>query len=212
MKKAMVFVALLLGTAVFGAIVFGGAAWFARGSSSAGVSQPGAGPVAQPATVAAPSENDGEAQLSGADSLSDFRLADFEFTDHTGQAVDHRIFDGEVTALAFFFTSCPGPCPVMIANMIDVQSRTAGSGLRFAAISVDGSRDTPEVLAAYAQRVGIDIERWRLMTGEPELVSKLGNADATARLAAKRLGPTTLRLDLAPHGPSGLWRRGFWKN
>jgi len=42
----------------------------------------------------------------------------------------------------------------MIQRMKDVERLTDGSALRFAAISVDGTRDTPEVLDAYASRVG----------------------------------------------------------
>lgn len=102
-----------------------------------------------------------------------FRLAGFELTDQDGSTVGEELFDGQVTALAFFFTNCPGPCPLMTQTMRSIQDRTRETGLRFASISVDGTRDTPAVLREYAQRNGADASRWRFLTGEPALVEQL---------------------------------------
>ena len=125
-----------------------------------------------------------------------FRLADFSLTDHRGRPADEDMFDDEVTALTFFFTSCPGPCPIMIQRMKDVQERTSGTSLRFAAISVDGTRDTPEVLREYAARVGVDESRWTFLTGAPSLVGRLAQESLNFEIRVQQ--------DYIIKGPGGV--------
>ena len=102
-----------------------------------------------------------------------FRVTDFSLVDSDGNAVDQSVFDGEVTVLTFFFASCNGPCPVVAKVMKQIQDRTDGTKLRLASISVDGGRDTPDVIASFAESYGADPARWRFMTGDPELVRDL---------------------------------------
>jgi len=102
-----------------------------------------------------------------------FRVTDFSLVDSEGEAIDQSVFDGELTVLTFFFTSCNGPCPVVARVMKQIQDRTAGTKLRLASISVDGGRDTPEAVASFAESYGADLARWRFMTGDPELVRDL---------------------------------------
>lgn len=102
-----------------------------------------------------------------------FRVTDFSLVDSDGNAVDQSVFDGEVTVLTFFFASCNGPCPVVAKVMKQIQDRTDGTELRLASISVDGGRDSPEVIASFAESYGADPARWRFMTGDPELVRDL---------------------------------------
>lgn len=102
-----------------------------------------------------------------------FRVADFALIDQDGAPVDQSLFDGEVTVLAFFFTSCNGPCPAIARVMNDIQGRTTGTDLRLASISVDGGRDTPQVIASFAESYGASPDRWRFLTGDPDLVREL---------------------------------------
>ncbi|MEM7623476.1 MAG: SCO family protein [Planctomycetota bacterium] len=129
-----------------------------------------------PSAIAAASEQSAtdEAAPDGVpESLSSFRLANFDLTDQDGSAVGEDLFDGRVTVLAFFFTNCPGPCPLITREMASIQQRTRGTGLRLASISVDGDRDTPAVLRSYAVNNGADEGRWRFLTGDPALVKRL---------------------------------------
>lgn len=122
---------------------------------------------------------DGDALPVSDDPYANFRLADFTLTDQDGQTAGPDRFEGEVTALAFFFTSCPGPCPKLMGTLSSIEGRTTGedpaAALRFAAISVDGDRDTPEVLRAYADKLGLGLDRWSLLTGDPTLVARLAS-------------------------------------
>lgn len=102
-----------------------------------------------------------------------FRVSSFRLLDQDGLSVDESLFDDRVTVLTFFFTSCRGPCPDMTRAMREIQDRTAGTCLRLASISVDGSRDTPVVIRAFAEAYGADPRRWRFLTGSPSLVHGL---------------------------------------
>ncbi len=106
-----------------------------------------------------------------------FRIADFRLLDQDGISVDEHIFDGRVTVLTFFFTSCNGPCPEIAKVMRGIQDRTAddpaAGGLRLVSISVDGGRDTPAVIRSFAESYGADPTRWRFLTGSPEVVRGL---------------------------------------
>ncbi|MFT5423150.1 MAG: protein SCO1/2 [Phycisphaerales bacterium] len=102
-----------------------------------------------------------------------FQLADFILTDRDGQPADASIFDGKVTFLSFFFASCPGPCPIISAKMIELQRATEGSPVQLVSISVDGLRDTPQVISDYADGYSADPDRWHFLTGDPALVEAL---------------------------------------
>lgn len=102
-----------------------------------------------------------------------FAVADFELTDQDGKPADQTIFDGRVTVLTFFYTSCPDPCPFITRAMADVQERTKGTKVRFASVSVDGEHDTPERIRAYGTGYGADFARWVWLTGDPAVVGSV---------------------------------------
>lgn len=120
-------------------------------------------PSPSPTAAVAPEENP----------YAGFRVAEFRLLDHNGVWTNQMLFDGRVTVLSFFFTSCPGPCPDMTRAMRTIQDRTAGTPLRLASISVDGARDTPAIIRAFAEAYGADLARWCFLTGNPELVRTL---------------------------------------
>ncbi len=100
-------------------------------------------------------------------------LGEFELVDQDGQAVRRDDLKGSPFALAFIFTTCTGPCPVISSNMVQLQSELEGTGIGLVSMSVDPEYDTPAVLKAYAQEVGADTKRWRLLTGDEEVIDDL---------------------------------------
>jgi protein SCO1/2 len=76
----------------------------------------------------------------------------------------------------FIFTSCPGTCPTMSAQMQRLQRALADRGLvdvRSVSFSVDPKNDSPEVLREYAARFGADPARWLFVTGERDRLHAL---------------------------------------
>ncbi len=97
-----------------------------------------------------------------------FATPAFELTDHHGQAFSSEQLKGKVWIGFIFLTNCPtGACPVMVGKMAKLQEALPDERVHFVSFSVDPERDTPEVLATYAEEVGGAgvSDRWHLLTG-----------------------------------------------
>jgi protein SCO1/2 len=96
-----------------------------------------------------------------------------QLVDETGRTVRLDAMKGSVTIYNFIFTRCAGVCPIMTNNMRAVTPRIAKDApVRFVSITVDPTRDTPAVLAAYAQRNRND-PRWTFLTGDRDTIVHL---------------------------------------
>lgn len=102
-----------------------------------------------------------------------FPVPDAQLVDETGAALNLASMKGSVTVYDFIFTNCTGTCPIMTNNMRALTAKIdRDAPVRFVSISVDPARDTPPVLAAYAQRVRND-SRWTFVTGDREAIVDL---------------------------------------
>jgi protein SCO1/2 len=115
-------------------------------------------------------------------------VPDFTLTDQTGAAFHSTAkLSKKIWVADFIFTNCPGPCPRMSSQMHQVQAALDGNdAVRFVSFTVDPARDTPPVLAAYAQHFEADPAKWYFLTGsEADLnrmsrgVFMLGNVDGS---------------------------------
>lgn len=102
-------------------------------------------------------------------------LPPFTLVADSGQPFDSRALDGHIWVADFIFTNCDGPCPMMSNVMRRVQDQTAVEfpELRFVSFTVDPKRDTPAVLAEYAQRYKRDPNRWFFLTGEQDALHEV---------------------------------------
>ena len=78
-------------------------------------------------------------------------LADFTLTSHTGAPLSLSDLRGSPVLLFFGYTHCPDVCPLTLAEWRKVKQQLgdAASDVAFVFVSVDGKRDTPEVLARF---------------------------------------------------------------
>ncbi len=77
----------------------------------------------------------------------------------------------------FIYTNCPDTCPIQSAQMRQIQEEFQNeNGLRLVSITVDPTRDTPEVLSEYAKRFGADPARWFFLTGKKEAIYNFAQA------------------------------------
>ncbi len=118
----------------------------------------------------------GKKILAARDGLEDFRIPEFSLISQHGDPIDHTIFEGKITILDFIFTNCLTACPPMTGNMLQVYKELEGTDVQFLSISVDPVRDTPEQLTAYADRFGIDTDRWMFLTGKEGEAVRIVNA------------------------------------
>lgn len=93
-----------------------------------------------------------------------------------GKAIALADFRGRAVAITFIFTRCPLPdfCPRMSGHFAEAQRLlAAGDKWHLLSITIDPEYDTPERLAAYAQRYEADPARWTFATGEPAEIARL---------------------------------------
>ncbi len=78
-------------------------------------------------------------------------VPEFTLLDQVGNAFTRTEFLGSWTVVTFGFTHCPDVCPINLANFT-LTKRALGDqaeAVRFMFVSVDGERDTPEVLSKH---------------------------------------------------------------
>jgi protein SCO1/2 len=102
-------------------------------------------------------------------------IPDFDLTDQTGTTFNSASqLKGKVWVADFIFTNCPGPCPRMSSQMHQVQTALSRvDGVRLISFTVDPERDTPAVLAAYANRFQAQPGIWFFLTGSQDSLHHL---------------------------------------
>jgi len=124
----------------------------------------------------------------------------FDFPDQHGQRVTRESLKGKVWVANFVFTQCRTICPLLTAKMVQLQRQLEGVDARFVSFSVDPANDTPEVLAAYAQKWRANEPRWLLLSTEAATLPALARDFKV--VVAKN--PQADALDPIIHTPSFL--------
>ena len=85
-------------------------------------------------------------------------VGDLELTDHNGARFALSDLAGAPALVFFGFTNCPDACPTTLQKLALLKSSRAKelAGVRVAFITVDGERDTPEVMQSYLKRFSAD--------------------------------------------------------
>ena len=101
---------------------------------------------------------------------------DTTWTDDAGRKIKLAELRGHPVVLAMFYTRCQYACPMIVATMQRIQAELplpAQARARFVLISFDSEHDTPSVLHAYRQEMGLPKGTWTLAWGESENVREL---------------------------------------
>lgn len=102
------------------------------------------------------------------------KVPNFNFINQNGESFSDNHLKGKITVLDFFFTNCPGPCPIMTYNMKSLYDDFSNSEeVQFVSITVDPKNDNIEVLKNYAKINGITDERWQLLTSDLSNIKSL---------------------------------------
>ena len=124
-----------------------------------------------------------DAKTHGSDASQAHRLPvlgpapDFSLISQDGRVVALHDYRGKVLAVTFIYTFCPDVCPMLTANMVQVQQELGdkfGKSVAFVSITVDPQRDTPQILKDYADSVGANLNGWAFLTGDPGTLSTVG--------------------------------------
>lgn len=92
----------------------------------------------------------------------------FTLTDATGKSFDTKTLKGQVWLARFFFSECPGICPMATQALAKLQQAVTSPDVKFVSFTVDPLNDTPEKLASYLQHWRIDANRNIFLTGTPD--------------------------------------------
>lgn len=101
------------------------------------------------------------------------RLQNFTLTSQSGEPISLSDLRGRAVLMFFGYTHCPDVCPTTLADYTRVKQalgRDAGK-VAFVFISVDGRRDTPDVLAQYLGQFDANFIG---MTGDETTLRRIG--------------------------------------
>jgi protein SCO1 len=141
-----------------------------------------------------------------------WQVPDFKFTERNGQAVHRADLLGKVWVADFFYTTCPGPCPMLSSRLSAMQEKLGNrADVRLVSISLDPEKDKPEVLKQYAEKFKAG-PNWLFLTGDKETTYSLVQTGFKLAIAEERNNPEpiTHSTKLVLIDREG-WVRGFYE-
>lgn len=100
----------------------------------------------------------------------------FEYLNQDSQVVDNQRFKGKSYVVDFFFTSCPSICPKMSKQMLRIHDKYLNEDkLELVSFSIDPKRDSVGRLKEYAENLGIQSEKWHLLTGDKDQTMEIAD-------------------------------------
>ena len=94
-------------------------------------------------------------------------IPDFRFIDQDYQAVTNATFAGKIYVVDFFFIHCPTICPRVKKNGLRIYEKYRNDDrVLLLSHSIDVYNDTVAALKDHARKLGIETQKWRLVTGD----------------------------------------------
>jgi protein SCO1 len=101
-------------------------------------------------------------------------VPEFSLVERSGKNISPADLRGQIWIADFIYTTCQDTCPMQSAVMSNLQEKWAGKpNLKLVSFSVDPERDTPAVLAQYAERFNAHGDRWLFLTGDKDQITQL---------------------------------------
>lgn len=110
----------------------------------------------------------GERMVEGNDTIF-HTIADFRFVDQDSNIVTQETFKDKIYVADFFFTSCRTICPIMKTQMLRVyDSIRSDPDVLLLSHTIDPEYDTVGLLHDYAERLGVESDKWLFVTGSQD--------------------------------------------
>ena len=117
-------------------------------------------------------------------------IADFKLINQNGDTVTQEQYAQKIYIADFFFTTCPTICPVMTANMVDIQKIIQDDDeVMLLSHSVTPEIDSVPQLKKYALEKGVIDAKWNLVTGDKKQIYELARKSYLAVLTDGDGGP-----------------------
>ena len=102
------------------------------------------------------------------------KIADYELINQNNKIITNKIYDGKIYIADFFFTTCPGICPIMTDNMIKLQEKFINDDqVLLLSHSVTPEIDSVSVLKKYSMEKGVVDSKWNMVTGDKSQIYNL---------------------------------------
>ena len=102
------------------------------------------------------------------------KISDFKLVNQNNNIVTNDFYDGKIYVADFFFTTCPGICPIMKENMIDLQNEFIyDDQIMLLSHTVTPEIDSVSVLKDYSIENGVLDSKWNLVTGDKKQIYNL---------------------------------------
>ena len=100
----------------------------------------------------------------------------FELINQDNKKITNETYKGKVYVLEFFFTTCPTICPKMNQSMLVLEKSFFGNpNFGIVSITIDPIHDTPGVLKAHSELLGVKSANWNFLTGDKSYIFNLAN-------------------------------------
>ncbi|MBA4320605.1 MAG: SCO family protein [Flavobacterium sp.] len=100
----------------------------------------------------------------------------FELLNQDNLKISDETYKGKVYVLEFFFSTCPSICPKMNQSMLQIEKTFFGNpNFGIVSITIDPEHDTPAVLKAHRELLGVKSSNWNFLTGDKTYIFDLSN-------------------------------------
>jgi len=105
-------------------------------------------------------------------------IGSFSLKDQDGASVTEKDLNDKVTVVEYFYTTCPGICPRMNANMDKLYKALKNrSGFQIFSYTINASYDKVPVMKKYSEQYDADSKIWKFLTGTQQEINNLAIND-----------------------------------
>lgn len=104
------------------------------------------------------------------------QLGDYTFLDRSGRKVRLADYRGKPLVISMIYTHCPFVCATTTRSLSALRASQDALGAdNFGVLTVgfDTENDTPEAMADFAKRMGVNLPKWEFVSADPETIRKL---------------------------------------
>ena len=115
----------------------------------------------------------GSRTFNGVDTVY-HKIAPFQFLDQDSSIITNDTFKDKIYVTDFFFTSCRTICPIMKREMLRVYESTRKMPeVVILSHTIDPEYDTVALLHDFAQKLGVESQKWHFVTGAKDSIYKI---------------------------------------
>ncbi len=100
-------------------------------------------------------------------------VTEFQLINQDGKNFGSADLRGKIWIADFIYSTCPGPCPMISSRMSELQKPLEKTDVHLVSFTVDPTKDTPQVLRGYAEKLQAEPGRWDFLTGPQSTIYNL---------------------------------------